>query len=173
MVSKRLAHSPHVSCFSFSIYIFFLLPSLHPFHRASGFHYHPHSLHFYASTFLLPHFHPPNLLSHRYSQKSLFQTPLSSRLSLCLAAAPPAPSSALPLTSCSCFLPSPCQPHTTTTPLSMEMFLCFFPPLKPLPDCSSKKVPAAQIIPFKLSKDKGQSKSSRLQSTRSSFLTCP
>lgn len=84
------------------------LPSIHPLFSASGFHYLPHSLHFYACTFLLPHFHPPRLLSHLYSQQTLF----SSCLSLWLAEILSAPSSTLPLTSCSYFLCLLCLSHT-------------------------------------------------------------
>lgn len=113
---------PMCHAFPFPFTFFFQLPTLHPFLCASGFHYHPHSLLFYACTFLQPHFHPTHLLSHLYSQQTLFQTLLSSCLSLCLAAILPAPSSILPLTSCSYLL---CLPPHITTPLSMEKCLLF------------------------------------------------
>lgn len=72
------------------------LPSLHPFLSASGFHYLLHSLHFYAGTFLLPHFHPPCLLSlicipNSLSQTWLFPSCLSLRLAANVAAPSPLP----------------------------------------------------------------------------------
>lgn len=108
-------------------YTFFLLPSLHPFSVHLVFITIPSPWTFMPVRFFYHTFTHPNLLSHRYSQQSLFQTLLSSCLSFCLTAILPAPSSTLPLTSCSYFLPLLCLPHTTTTPLSMETLCLPFP----------------------------------------------
>lgn len=67
------------------------------------------------------------------------------------------------------FLSPPALPHTTDTPLSMEMFDCFFPPLKPFPDSSSKKKSQLdKYFHFKSSKD-----TVTLVRAQPSFLTCP
>lgn len=134
MVSKRLAHMPHVSYFSFSIYFFFNSPPFIPFSVHLVFITIPTPCISMPVPYFYNTFTHPQLLSHLYSHQSLFQTLLSSFLSLCLAA--PFPTLLLNLL---LILPLLCLPHTATTPLSMEKGLCFFPPLKPFPDSSSKK----------------------------------
>ena len=50
-------------CHAFPSPFALLPPFLHPSLSASGSYYHPYSLHFYACTFLLLHFHPACLLN--------------------------------------------------------------------------------------------------------------
>lgn len=100
----------------------------------------------------VPFSYHPNRLSHLYSQQSLFRPyfPLV-YLSGWLQFHPP------PLfTSCSYFLRSLSLPHTSTTPLSMEMFCCLFPPFeaffqivpvkKKCPSCANNSISNHQMI---------------------------
>lgn len=101
------------------------LPSIHPFFTASGFHYLPHSLHFYAYTFLLPHFTHP-VYSLICIPNSLFfraYFPLVYLLGWLRFYPPPLQPSLVPPTSY--FLSSLSLPRTTTTTLSMGKRLCF------------------------------------------------
>lgn len=143
MVSRRPAHLPHVSCFSFSIY--FSINFLHPFLHASGFHYPPpHSLHFFACTLCVPRFHQPQSTFSLALPKGFFSKPIFLLVFFWLHFHPPC------LQSC---LSPPALTHTTDTPPSMETFDCLFHPLKPFPDSSStKKAQLDKYFHLKLSK---------------------
>lgn len=84
MVSKRLAHMPHVSCFSFSIYVFLSSPPFISFSVHLVFITIPTRCISMPVPFFYHTFTHPNLLSHRYSQQSLSLSDHSCFLSISL-----------------------------------------------------------------------------------------
>lgn len=112
---------------------FFYSPPFIPFSMlASGFHYHPHFLHFCVSTFPLPHFSPAPIYSQIGTPRRVYfsRTFLSAWLQF------------YPLPLQASLLPPELQ---MTTHFPWKHLSSFSPPLKPFPDSSTKKAPAAQI----------------------------
>lgn len=164
---------PHVSCFSFSICFFLISPPFIPFSLHMVFitipsPSNPAPLPFLYHTFTHPVYSLICIPSSLFF--CLYFFPFAS-LSLRLASVLPTPLLTLPLTSCSylvprCVYPTQLHPHFPWKLASAVLFPSFEALFSP--DSSSKKVPAAQIIPSEIIR--GQM---NIKNRVHLFLTCP